>query len=258
MRDQPSIRSADGHKISAIHYKRNAPNLLIASHGITTEKTEDGILAQLAEHVMPPEFDTVIFDFRGHGDSPMPVSEVTVSGEILDLMAILRWAKRQEYQKISHLGVSFGASITLLAASVYDLKFLSSVVFWNPVVNFWNTFIEAQVDWGQEYFDQKNIEELSDRPFTKIPETGFFFSATMTQELLLMQPQATKWPDIVPLLILHGSKDTLVPFQDSQSYARVNQPNAECIILDDVDHGFDDKIDEAMKITKNWFAKTVT
>jgi len=80
----------------------------------------------------------------------------------------------------------------------------------------------------------------------------------MTQELLLMQPQATKWPDIVPLLILHGSKDTLVPFQDSQSYARVNQPNAECIILDDVDHGFDDKIDEAMKITKNWFAKTVT
>jgi len=174
MRDQPSIRSADGHKISAIHYKRNAPNLLIASHGITTEKTEDGILAQLAEHVMPPEFDTVIFDFRGHGDSPMPVSEVTVSGEILDLMAILRWAKRQEYQKISHLGVSFGASITLLAASVYDLKFLSSVVFWNPVVNFWNTFIEAQVDWGQEYFDQKNIEELSDRPFTKIPETGFF------------------------------------------------------------------------------------
>lgn len=252
MPTQIDLTAADSHSIPALHFKFGAPSLLIASHGITTEKTEEGIYTRFAEQILPPEFDTLLFDFRGHGDSALPSSEVTVAGEILDFMAIVQWAQNQNYRRICHLGTSFGASITLLAASVYDLNFFSRVVFWNPVISFWNTFIEAQVEWGREYFDQANLIDLSNRPFTQIPETDFQISAQMTQELLLLKPEKTRWPQSMPLLIIHGNKDTLVPYEDTQTYAHANDPHVKCEILDGVDHGFDDQIEYAMEITKEW------
>jgi pimeloyl-ACP methyl ester carboxylesterase len=225
------------------------------SHGITTEKTEEGIYTRFAQDVLPPQFDTLAFDFRGHGESTMPSVEVTIAGEILDLMAILRWAREQNYRTLSHLATSFGSSITLLTASIYDLTFLSAVVFWNPVVNYRNTFIDAKVEWGKTFFDQKKVEELAYRPFIRIPETDFSISARMTQELLLMKPEATKWPRKVPLLIVHGDKDTLVPFEDAKAYAKAQNPQAKFVSMRRVDHGFDDNIEEVMTLTQNWLSQ---
>ena len=257
MQHEFSVNAADGHEIPVIHFKNRASSLLIMSHGITTEKTEEGIYTQFAETVLPPEFDAVSFDFRGHGQSRMSSLEMTVAGEILDLMAIFKWAKNQDYRAICHLGTSFGASITLLALSAYDLTFLTSVVFWNPVVNYRNTFINAKVEWAQEFFDQKEIDELAYRSFTKIPETDFAISPQLTQEFLLMRPEATPWPAKIPLLILHGDHDTLVPFDDAVGYVEANRPQADLIRLHGVDHGFDDKIGEAMQMTKDWLVQKV-
>lgn len=251
------ISAADGHEVPAIHFKNDAPHLLIASHGITTEKTEEGIYTQFAENVLPPEFDTVAFDFRGHGDSAMPSLEATVAGEILDFMAVMKWSQEQGYKSICHLGTSFGASITLLSASTYDISILSRVVFWNPVINYRTTFIDATVEWGREYFNQKKVDELAYRSCTPIPETDFLISARMTQELLFMKPESTVWPSDIPLLILHGSADTLVPYEDARDYAEANRPAAKFVGLEDVDHGFDQKLEEAMTMTKDWLMQEV-
>jgi pimeloyl-ACP methyl ester carboxylesterase len=246
------IKSADGHIIPAIHYINNAPNLLIASHGITTEKTEEGIYTEFAEKYLSPFFDTVVFDFRGHGNSKIRSKEVSIAGEVLDFMAVLRWARGKNYETISHLATSFGASVTLLAVSVYDLSLLSRVVFWNPVINYRKTFINASVEWGRGFFDQKKIDELAYRPFTQIPETNFLISATMTQELLLMFPEKTKWPKAIPLLIIHGDRDTAVPFDEARRYHLRNRNQTKFIRLRGVDHGFDNKINEVMKLTTEW------
>ena len=247
------ITTSDDHSIILRHFTQNAKELVIASHGITTEKTEDGIYETFANDYLSPRFDTLLFDFRGHGESTLDSRDVTVCGEVLDLMSVLEWSKKHGYEKIHHLGTSFGASITLLAASAYDLTFLTSVVFWNPVINYWNTFVDAKVEWGKEFFNQKRPEELIQKRQTAIPETDFAFSPIMTQELLLLRPEATKWPREVPLLIIHGDRDTLVPFQDSRSYAQSNKRVAKFIRLREVDHGFDEKLPEAMTLAQGWF-----
>ncbi len=249
------LESADGHKIPVLHLFSGAKNLLIATHGITSEKTEEKIYTSFAQSFLQPEFDMLAFDFRGHGESSMPSQDVTIAGEILDLMTVFRWSKKQEYNAFCHLATSFGSSITLLAASVYDLSFLSKVVFWNPVINYFNTFIDAKVEWGKEFFNQENLEELSVRPFTSIPGTDFRISAIMTQEMLFMSPEKTKWPQNLPLLIVHGDNDTSVPYNDAVDYSRRNNSITEFIRLEGVDHGFDYKIEQAMALTKEWLIK---
>lgn len=252
---QFKLKSADGHRIPVLHFFSGAKNLLIATHGITTEKTEEEIYTSFAQSFLQPEFDMLAFDFRGHGDSSMPSQDVTIAGEILDLMAVFRWSKKQKYNSVFHIATSFGSSITLLAVSVYDLSFLSKVVLWNPVINYFNTFIDAKVEWGKEFFNQDNIEELSLRPYTSIPETDFKISAIMTQEMLFMAPEKTKWPQNLPLLIVHGDNDTLVPYDDAVDYSRQNNSITEFVGLKGVDHGFDHKIEQAMALTKEWLLK---
>lgn len=251
MADKFTIDAADGHRVQALRYSRGGSRLLIVTHGITSEKTEEGLYDRFAEH-LSPTFDVVAFDFRGHGESAMAQSDVTIAGEVLDLMAVFGWAQQQSHDGVSHLGTSFGASITLLAVSAYGLGFLRKVAFWNPVISYRNTFIEAKVEWGASFFDQKETIELAYRRGTRIPETEFEISARLTQELLLLHPEKVAWPRELPLLIIHGDRDTLVPVDDSLEYARRND-NVEIRVLSGVDHGFDNLEGEAIELTSRWF-----
>jgi pimeloyl-ACP methyl ester carboxylesterase len=249
MRERFGIFAADRVEVPALHFRRGGKKLLVASHGITSEKTEEGLYERFVEQ-MPLDYDALLFDFRGHGDSSLDSMEVTIAGELLDLMAVFHWAQKKGYSAIDHVATSFGASITLLAASAYGLPFLRKVAFWNPVVSYRNTFIAATVEWGKTFFDQAAIGDLADRPYTRISESQFYISARMTQELLLLHPENVEWPSSVPLLILHGSNDTAVPVSDSTEYASRNK--AHINILEGVDHGFDAKAQEAIQLTLAW------
>lgn len=247
-----TLTSADLNKVPVHLIKRGGRRLVIASHGITSEKTEDGLYTKFAGR-LPEEFDTALFDFRGHGASELSTEQTTIAGEVLDLMTVFNWARTQPYLSIDHVATSFGASISLLALSAYRLEFLRRVAFWNPVTNYQNTFIDGTREWGRTFFNQASTDELSVRQFTTITDTSFHISALMTQELLLLHPEEVKWPSSIPLFILHGDKDSLVPVSDAREYARRN--NAKITILHGVDHGFDHLVDEAMQLTASWLEK---
>lgn len=243
------ILSADGTLVSATHIQRGGNRLVIASHGITAERTEGGLYNRFIDR-LPTTYDAILFDFRGHGSSARKPIEVTISGEILDLMAILNWARSKDYSTIDYVATSFGASIGILAADAYGLNFLRKAVFWNPVISYRNTFINSTVEWAKVFFSQTDIYELAQRKSTKITDEDFFISSLMTQELLILHPENVSWPSAVPLFIIHGDKDTLVPVDDAINYARAN--GAKLKIFPDVDHGFDHLSQEAIDITVSW------
>lgn len=221
-RESFSINAEDGHDIPIILTKNNNQHLLIMSHGITTEKTEDGIYLDFSKNIFE-KFDSLMFDFRGHGDSSILFSTISIKGEILDLKAILDWAQNQNYRTISYLGSSFGASIVLLVSSSYDLTFLSSTVFWNPVIDY---------------------KMLSSEVKKELPPK-------MIQEITRLNPQDTQWSNI-PLLIVHGTNDIVVPIEQSETYVEINQPYARLFPVDNVGHGFDHKIKEVKLATNDW------
>lgn len=247
-----TLEAADGHLVPARFLSNRASNLVILSHGITTNKDEDGTYTRFAENYLAPDFDSIRFDFRGHGDSKMPTHEVTIAGEILDLMAVIRWARSQGYRRLFHLATSFGASVTLLVASRFSIRDMSGVVFWNPVVSYENTFINATVEWARDFFDQQDVTELAYRRGTPIPETNFLIGPRMTMELLNLKPDQTRWPSDVRLLVIHGDQDTSVPHSDAKKYCDHNRNVADFRSLPGVDHGFDERLDEAFLITVEW------
>ena len=249
MKEKLRIRAVDDTEIPALHIKRGGKYLLIASHGITSEKTEEGLYERFVE-LLPASYDAILFDFRGHGESNLDSMKVTIAGELLDLMAVFRWARKQNYSAIDHVATSFGSSITLLAVSAYGLVFLRRVAFWNPVISYQNTFINGTPEWGKTFFNQTTKDELADRAYTQISDSKFRISAQMTQELLLLHPENVRWPESIPLFVLHGDQDTLVPVSDAKAYARAN--NARIKILEGVDHGFDHRANEAMQLTASW------
>jgi pimeloyl-ACP methyl ester carboxylesterase len=243
------LYSADKNVVPATHIKRGGTRLIVASHGITVERTEGGLYDQFIER-LPPAYDAVLFDFRGHGKSSLSSIKTTITGELLDLMTVFNWARDQGYSTIDYIATSFGASIGLLAIDAYGLEFLRKVVFWNPVINYRNTFINSTVEWAKEFFDQKSIYELSVRQFTRISDEKFRISALMTQEMLVLHPEKVKWPTSLPLLILHGDSDTMVPVKDAEHYASEN--GVKIKVLKGVDHGFEHLTDEAIHFTVSW------
>ncbi|KCZ71255.1 lysophospholipase [Candidatus Methanoperedens nitroreducens] len=247
------IEAADKHSVRNVLVDAGSDNLVILAHGITSEKNEDGIYTRFAENILFPDFDSIRFDFRGHGDSQRSPIEMRVSGEILDLMAVIAWAK-QHYKRIHLVATSFGASITLLSSSIFDFNFLLSVTMWNPVISYRNTFINSTVSWGKEFFNQSSIEELAYRPYTKISESEFFIGSELTIEFLLLHPEKVVWPEKIPLLIIHGTGDTVVPYKDTVSFSKQNK-NVLLHTIPKVDHGFDEKIEEVYEVTKKWINK---
>lgn len=252
MSNRPKIIAADGHEIAAVHHARGGKRLLIASHGIDSEKTEGGLYENLI-HNLPEDYDGLLFDFRGHGDSPRLSSEATIAGEMLDLMAVFDWARERGFRRIDHTATSFGASITILAVDAYDITFLNRVVFWNPVVDYRKTFTNAEEEWGRSFFNQRDTWELSRRAFTTIKDSDFHISALMTQEMLVIEPQLKRWPKKIPALIFHGDRDTAVPFSATKAYAEENQ--ISLIAVRGADHGFDDQAGEVIRQTSKWIAE---
>jgi pimeloyl-ACP methyl ester carboxylesterase len=251
---RPTIEAADGHSVAAIHLKTGAESLVILSHGITSEKNEDGIYSRLAETKLAAHFDSIRFDFRGHGESALSSRESTISGEILDLMAVFGWARRQQYRRVFHLATSFGGSITLLAAQCFDLSFLSAVAFWSPVIDYDRTFIHSETPWAREFFDQATVDELAYRVGTPVPETAFVIGPVMTTEMLLMRPQATEWPSRIPLLIVHGDADSAVPLGPAREFVQRNS-GARLHVVPGVDHGYDNALEAVFELTTTWFVQ---
>ena len=82
--------------------------------------------------------------------------------------------------------------------------------------------------------------------------TQFTIGPRMTMELLHFHPEATAWQHEVPLLIIHGDADELVPYQDAADYCRRN-PSVKLHIIPGVSHGFGAKLPEAFEATLTWF-----
>jgi pimeloyl-ACP methyl ester carboxylesterase len=254
--ERPAIVSADGHRVCAVHLKSSSDCLVILSHGISTDKNEEGIYSDFARF-LSPAFDSLRFDFRGHGESDVPSIECTVMGEVLDLMAVLRWARSLKYVHLLHLATSFGASVTLLAMSKFQPIGLRAIAFWNPVISYKHTFIEPTVSWARAFFNHADLKELAYRRHTLITDTEFEIGPKMAMELIYLDPAATAWPRSLPLLVVHGENDSVVPYKDSAEYARRSGDCVELSPIPGVDHGFDNRVSEVFQLTAEWFRKQV-
>jgi uncharacterized protein len=251
------IQARDGTKLSGVlekSLKSNAP-LVILCHGLAVTKDEwKHIFVRLSEALQEQGIDVLRFDFRGHGESSGKQEDMTIFGEVLDLEAVIDYAKELGYTTIGLLGASFGGG-AVASFLDNDLEEVKTAVLWNPLLD-GTTLTEGKSPWAKKQLSKKNLEILKTEGYLPIAKV-FKLGRAAIEQLQTFSVYPILARTNVPILIVHGDKDSYVPYSDSVK-ATVVGKNCTLELLDGAEHGFDapkEATQQAIGKTVIWFKK---
>ncbi len=221
-----TVTSKDGLKLSG-DYLENDPKskrLVIAFHGYRSKGLNE--YSAFAEFYSRIRCNMLIVDERGHGDS---------EGEYIGFGVLDRWdaVKWIEYavkrfgsdcEIILH-GISMGASTVLMASSLDLPKNVKCIVADCAFTNAYDVFAHVLKAWY--HMPKFPILNLAEIPLKKKAGYGYRDCSTL---------DSVSQTDI-PVLFIHGGKDTFVPtWMSRENYKACVSPK-ELLIVDDASHG---------------------
>ncbi len=213
--------------------------MLLLVHGITGTRHEVGYFDLVAQELQGCGVATLPIDYRGHGESAVPISALMLSGVMLDIEAAWNYATSEYQESIVRLisGASFGAGVSCLFAEsspTVDATLLSM-----PVLSYVDDLSRANPAWRQ------------DLPQGFIGYQGNRLDALLLPELYFFDKLINDTPLSKPLTILHGIADSDVPFQASLDFAAA-RAGVVVVGLEDMDHGWTVPGDLARKTERSW------
>lgn len=199
----------------------------ILLHGLNTDRNWcDDIAFYLAENGIA----SVRFDYAGNGESDGAQTDMSVSSELRDTLAILDYVKGLELtdpDNIFAVGKSMGAVEAVLAAKSRQGE-IRALCLWYPGFGVADAARHG-VLLGQTFF-----------PFDP-PETleicGYTYGRTFIRECQALNMESACAACDLPVLILHGDADFVAPIQFS--FQMENEfPDCELKVYPGAGHGF--------------------
>jgi uncharacterized protein len=226
---------------------------IVLAHGITSEKTEDGIFTQLAESLCLANFNVLLFDFRGHGESGGRQQEMTILGEVKDLTASLQYAQELWSLPTVIVAASFGAVSTLIySANKNDIP---CIVLWNPVLDLPKTFLEPTLPWAQQSFNPQSFAFLKKNGYLLLDEF-FKLGQPLIEEMSNIDLDQYLQNIRCPTLTIHGDRDTYVPYDIARKKYQFNY-QSKFLTVPGSEHGFGRSQDKELVISNTviWVQK---
>jgi len=257
MTDKVFFPSLDGIQLCALlqETSQTARGAVVLGHGITVDKDESGdsvrgigAFVELAEALTAAGYNVLRFDYRGHGESALDSTQMTIAGEVLDLIASVDQARARWQLPTAVLGASFAGISSVFYAAHYALPCL---VLWNPVLDPRRTFLEPLTPKPKAFFNPAAYETLKTEGYLSLE--GFKLGPALIEEMKTSQPYALMDRITCPVLTLHGDRDEYVPYAVSEQYARCND-RSEFVSVPGALHGFQTPEDRAFVIgrTLTW------
>lgn len=235
--------ASDQHKVFYDQYKDGHKKVVIIAHGFFNSKRAV-LLKQLGES-LSDDYDVILFDFRGHGQSEG--SFYWTAKEYSDLLAIVEFAG-QQYEKIGLIGFSFGAATGIIAASkttaINSIISVSAPVEFRKVdFNFWK--FDLKKDLLYNFFGEgKHGKGVRPGPFWHKKE----------------KPLEVVKKTMPPVFYIHGDADWIIRhwhseelFKNTAAFKRIriikNGPHAENL--------FREHKDEMLRLIREWFRETL-
>ena len=218
-----NFASADGLELAGTFEFPREPSksCVLLCHGITVDREEGGVFADLARMLAGFGLASFRFDFRGHGKSAGAFEEMTVRGEIADARAALDVVRARGFTKTGLLGASFGGGIVSYLAGEKP-QGVRALVLANAVLEYSIELFEERMRDGFEVGG--GIFRLSPRLFEGLPDR------TPGRHLISAGQ---------PALFIHGDRDELVPYELSVRYSAL-VPGASLVTIPGSGHGFHD------------------
>ncbi|MGK5594062.1 MAG: alpha/beta hydrolase [Parachlamydiaceae bacterium] len=252
--------SNKNQKIFGIVHQPSAtknPPVVVICHGLGGHKTgRYRVYVDLAEELVKSNIAVIRFDFRGSGDSEGKLCDITIEDQISDVIAVLDYIKRNypfDFKRLGFFGRSLGAAIAILAAAkVPEVK---SLALWAAIYEGkeWQAQLES-VQNGE--IGEKDAIELR-RINGQVASLEFY-----SQMLSMPINSALRRLDHVPLMLIHGEKDSIISINHALGYKEARkcaEGKTLLIKLPQGDHDFTytDERQAAIIETSQWFKKTL-
>ncbi len=234
------IRNKNGEKLDYTFHCGNpeSKHIVVLAHGVTGNKDRPFLVA-LAQALEAKGINVLRFSFAGNGNSEGRFEDATITKEVDDLGSVLDTLNGYT---ICYAGHSMGGAVGVLRAST-DARIQQLISLAGMV----DTRGFAQREFGEVTPDEGNMWDDPDCPLS----SAYMDDLTAIDTVIDRASQIS-----VPYLLVHGTEDDVVPFEDSQAiFEQANEPK-ELVVLSGADHVFSDDATPVMIQTViNWIAK---
>jgi pimeloyl-ACP methyl ester carboxylesterase len=199
---------------------------VISCHGMLSDK-RGAKHVRLAEELERQGVATLRFDFAGRGESQGELFEMTFSHEVEDVDAAITELCRQGVTRVGLFGSSMGGAVALLTAArderVVAVATLAAVAHPEALDELWPDYV-------QQWRERGYVE-------TEAGRIGQAFADDALEQNVIAAARVLR----APVLVVHGTEDTVVPSSDAVDIASAAR-KAQLELVDGADHRFSNPV----------------
>lgn len=230
--------SFDGLKLEGtfVWPRKKKIGVAVLVHGGGVDRDEDGFYIRFSEKLSKVGISSFRFDWRAHGKSEGKLEEMTLLGVVNDIHSAVNLATEYtNMRKVYLVGTSFGGGLCAHFAAKNSDK-VERLVLMNPLLNYKKRLLEDKPFWQNKKLTKKGIDELNKIGY--LPHGSVFrMGRPLINELFHINPYLDMSKITVPTLTIHGTKDSMVPFDISFQYHKA-KGKSKFISIEGADHGF--------------------
>jgi dipeptidyl aminopeptidase/acylaminoacyl peptidase len=233
---------SEGQRIYANYSKpRDGAPCVVLSHGLESSKDGNKWLI-LASRLSDAGYASLRFSYRGCGEGPEKSEGAfeasTLTARIKDYRAALEYLQQTKVRgdRLATIGSSFGGMVALAGQDprIKTLVCLATPCCLPPLM-------------------EHSPAAHSDDGLVQV-EPGPLLPATIYDDMADYDLCAAAAQIGCPLLIMHGSKDEVVPVENAQDLYKSAKEPKKLVVMNGANHSFDDPdhLEQAIALTMEW------
>jgi pimeloyl-ACP methyl ester carboxylesterase len=211
--------------------------VIVLVHGGGVTREEGGFFTRLAAGLGKAGIASLRFDLRGHGESGGKQEELTLAAILNDIRVALAHAREITSATIVNLlGASFAGGICGYYAAKCPAE-VSKLVLLNPQFDYKKRTIDSQPYWSNDYLDQEAAQQLTEHGYIQFTPS-LKHGRAIFNEVFWLRPDDVVGDIETPTLVVHGTKDTLVPIELTKAVLPRFGVTPTFVHIEGAQHGF--------------------
>jgi pimeloyl-ACP methyl ester carboxylesterase len=209
--------------------------IVLMVHGITSSRDELGLFSGLAAKLAQEGVSSFRFDYRCHGISTVPIEQMTLAGIVNDIEAAANCSVALTNKaSMFVVGMSFGGGLSAFWAAGTS-RSVRGVIMFAPVIDYEEDILGKDAVADGVIKKQPYRDELEDKGFVEVE--GVSYGRSLLNEMKYINGIEGIKRSRCDLLIVHGDSDSIVPYDSSERFAKLNS-RCQLVNIAGTDHGF--------------------